>query len=210
MKEYLIPPTFCKALIFDLDGTLADTMPLHLESWQMIGSKYGVPITDQMINDRAGTPTKQVAEQLNADYGWALDPIIVYRDKNHFYDVLQSRARPILSISEVFDVAQQYLNKLPMAIGTGSTRADAQLAIDDLNIQDWFPVLVTADEVTHGKPHPETYLKCAAGLGIPPEQCVVYEDGPKGIESALNAGMNAINIVTHQRHILELENHTNE
>jgi len=203
IPEFLIPPNSCKALIFDLDGTLADTMPLHLLSWRMVGEKYGFPITDQMINDRAGTPTLQVAKDLNEDFNWTLDPEAVYIDKNAIYEELLQSNRPIQPIPSVYQLAASLRNKIPMAIGTGSTRTDAILALEDMGVSDWFPIMVTADDVENGKPHPETYLRCAEGLQIDPKLCVVYEDGPKGIEAALNAGMSAVNIITEERNILK-------
>jgi len=201
IPEFLIPTSHCKALIFDLDGTLADTMPMHLESWQMIAKKYGYRIKDQMGNDRAGTPTIQLAVEFNREYGWSLNPEEVYKDKNAFYAELLMRGRPILPIRDVYHLAEFYHEKLKMAIGTGSTREDALMAIGDLKVANWFSVMVTADDVTQGKPHPETYLKCAQRLDIDPSMCVVYEDGPMGIQAALNAGMSAINVITKERHI---------
>lgn len=169
----------------------------------MVGEKYGFPITDQMINDRAGTPTLQVAKDLNEDYNWTLDPDAVYVDKNAIYEDLLKNDRPIRSILSVYNLASSYLNKMPMAIGTGSTRSDAIMALEDMEVTTWFPIVVTADDVENGKPHPETYLRCAEGLGIEPQDCIVYEDGPKGIEAAINAGMSAINIITEDRHLLK-------
>ncbi len=201
MKSFLIPSPKIKALIFDLDGTLADTMPLHLESWQEVGRQFGVPITDHMINELAGTPTIEVMKLLNERYGWSADPIEVYKAKNESYARLKKIAGQTKPISDVLKVAELYKELMPVAIGTGSTRVDAEEAIADLGIENWFEALITADEVTLGKPHPETYLKCAKALNIAPEDCLVYEDGPMGIVSALNAKMTAINIVTGEIHL---------
>ncbi|MFT4536776.1 MAG: HAD superfamily hydrolase (TIGR01509 family) [Saprospiraceae bacterium] len=200
LKSYLLPSPKIKALIFDLDGTLADTMPLHLESWQEVGRQFGVPIKDHMINDLAGTPTIEVMKLLNERYGWSADPIKVYKAKNESYVQLKKIAGKTKPIPEVLAVAEHYKGLMPIAIGTGSSRIDAEEAIKDLGILSWFEVLITADEVIQGKPHPETYLKCARALNMPPEDCLVYEDGPMGIVSALNAKMTAVNIVTGETH----------
>jgi len=200
LKSFLIPSPKIKALIFDLDGTLADTMPLHLESWQEVGRYFGVPIQDHMINELAGTPTIEVMEILNERYGWSANSLDVYKVKNESYASLKEKAGKTQPITDVLRVAEHYKELMPIAIGTGSTREDAEDAIKDLGIENWFEALVTADEVTNGKPHPETYLKCAEALNIDPRVCLVYEDGPMGIVSALNAKMTAINIVTEEIH----------
>ena len=201
MNSYLIPSPNIKALIFDLDGTLADTMPLHLESWQEVGQHFNIPITNQMINELAGTPTMEVMKILNERYKWTADPQAVFELKNESYDKLCKKAGKTKAISEVLEVARHYKGLLPIAIGTGSTRIDAESAIQDLGIRGWFNVLITADDVVNGKPDPETYLMCAKAINISPESCLVYEDGPMGIMSALNAKMTVINIVSGQIHL---------
>jgi len=201
IAQYLIPSENIRALIFDLDGTIADTMPTHLTSWRMLGEHFGVPITDKMINDLAGTPTPEVAIALNEQFGWTLDPDKVQHMKNVTYAQVKKQSGPVQPIQKVYDFAAAYRGKLPMSIGTGSNRANADAALDDMGITAWFKTVVTAEDVTNGKPHPETFLACAEAMNVPPQYCQVYEDGPSGIDAALAAGMRVVNIETQELHL---------
>lgn len=198
IPSFLLPDDDIEALIFDLDGTLADTMPNHLTSWRMLGEYFGVPITDKMINDLAGTPTPEVALALNAQFGWSLDPVEVQKMKNSIYEKVKNAAGAIQPIKDVYELAKHYRGRLPLAIGTGSTRANAEAALHDMGVAAWFEVMVTAEDVSIGKPHPETFLRCAEAINIAPSKCLLYEDGPSGIDAGLRAGMKVINIETQE------------
>ncbi len=196
--ESLIPRSDIKGLIFDLDGTLADTMPLHIDAWYETGVTFGVNITAQMVEERAGTPTIQVIQQLNELYNWNVDPTAFREKKNQVYLGLKKKNGKIQPVQRVVDVAQSYHGKLPMAIGTGSIRYNATMALMDLEIGDWFEAMYTADDVINPKPHPETFLKCAEHIKVEPKDCLVYEDGPSGITAALAAGMTVVNVDTFE------------
>ena len=196
--ESLIPASDIKGLIFDLDGTLADTMPLHIDAWRATGKLYGVEITAQMVEERAGTPTIQVIQQLNKLYNWDINPSSFREKKNVVYLDLKKKHGKVQPVQRVVDVARSYRGKLPMAIGTGSIRYNASLAVQDLAIGDWFEAMYTADDVDHPKPHPETFIKCAEHIKVEPKDCMVYEDGPPGITAALAAGMTVVNVDTFE------------
>ncbi len=196
--ESLIPSSNIKGLIFDLDGTLADTMPLHIDAWFATGETYGVNITAQMVEERAGTPTIQVIQQLNELYNWDIDPSEFREKKNSVYLDLKKNNGKIQPVQRVVDIAGSFHGKLPMAIGTGSIRYNASMALKDLEIGDWFEAMYTADDVINPKPHPETFLKCAEHIKIDPKDCLVYEDGPSGITAALAAGMTVVNVDTFE------------
>lgn len=187
-----------KGLIFDLDGTLADTMGMHIEAWAEAGRFFEVDITAEMINTYAGVPTFQLVTILNNEYGWTLDPEEFETLKDKHYYRIKDEAGQIQPIQEIITIADRHRGILPMSVGTGSIRIDAEMALIDLNITDWFEGLVTADDVKHPKPHPETFLRCAEIIGVAPEECQVFEDGPKGIEAALAAGMRVTNIITKE------------
>lgn len=189
------PQSHIKGLIFDLDGTLADTMPMHIESWMKAGEQHGVLITEKMIHDYAGVPTVQVIEIFNKEFEWNLDPYDFREAKNTIYLDLKA-ARGIEAITEVVQIADRYRSVYPLSVGTGSTRENAESALKALNISQWFMGLVSADDVTMHKPHPQTYLRCAEIMEVPPHTCHVFEDSPVGIQAALDAGMTATNIQT--------------
>lgn len=189
----LLIPEDIQALIFDLDGTLADTMPIHIEAWKVAGRKYGVAITDDMINRTAGRPTIAVVDILNEENGWQLIPAEVKAAKDVAYEALKVTlgVRPI---PVVFDLATRYRGILPMAIGTGSTRPRTEDTLGAMGIRDWFEVVITADDVVNFKPSPDTYLQCAEGLGIDPAHCLVFEDADFGLRAGIAAGMRVVDV----------------
>lgn len=186
-------PKHIQALVFDLDGTLADTMPIHIKAWQAAGEKYGVAITEEMINRTAGRPTIAVVDILNEENGWELVPLEIKQAKDVAYEVIKLEFG-VSPIRPVFELAKANLGKLPMAIGTGSTRPRTEDTLSALGIRDWFGAIVTADDVANFKPAPDTYLQCAEGLGIAPENCLVFEDAIFGIQAAQRAGMEWVDV----------------
>lgn len=186
-------PTDIQALIFDLDGTLADTMTIHIAAWKEAGKKYGVTITDEMINRTAGRPTLAVVDILNEENGWNLIPQEIKTAKDVAYEELKV-SMGVHPIPLVFEIASRYRNKLPMAIGTGSTRPRTEDTLGSLGIRDWFEVVITADDVQNFKPSPDTYLQCAAGMGIAPENCLVFEDADFGLQAGIDAGMRVVDV----------------
>lgn len=186
-------PAGVQALIFDLDGTLADTMPVHIAAWKLAAANFGYEVEDQMIYDRSGMPTVKVAELLNRDFGWSLDPGLVKQAKDIAYHELKPQIG-VKPIQPIFEIAQNHRGKMPMAIGTGSTRPNAENTLITLGIMDWFDAVVTANDVENHKPHPETYLRCAELLNIDPKDCVVFEDADFGVEAGKRAGMQIIDV----------------
>lgn len=182
------------ALIFDLDGTLADTMPIHLKAWMSVGKYLGLPITEDDIYRLTGSPTKTVAKILAEENGWQLDPDQVSELKQEFYLKHKAEHGRIKGIPFVHDLATHYYNKIPLSVGTGSRRDNAVNIIEDIGLTGYFDAIVTATEITHPKPNPETFLKCAATMGVPPEKCLVFEDGDMGVMAAKDGGMHVYDI----------------
>ena len=189
-------PEETEGLIFDLDGTLADTMGMHIESWILAGQSFDAEITAKMIDDYAGIPTLQLIELFNEQYGWSLDPVEFRKVKNKLYLDIKQKAGGIKPIQHMVDYAESQKDIRPMAIGTGSMRSNAIYAVDALGIADWFVTLVTADDVIHPKPHPETFIRGAEAMGLSPSVCHVFEDSNIGIKAALDGGMSCSHIVT--------------
>lgn len=187
-------PSHIRGLIFDLDGTLVDTMPLHIEAWCKTGNYFGVEITPYMVNAMAGIPTLHSVVKLNELYGYDLDPLAVKARKDLLLEEIISRNGNYHPITPVYDLASHYREIIPMTIGTSSSRTQAIRVLRDIQMIDWFKGLVSADDVTHFKPDPETFLKCAAIMKIHPEECLVFEDGPLGLLAAKNAGMEYIDV----------------
>jgi beta-phosphoglucomutase family hydrolase len=180
-----------KALIFDLDGTLADTMGTHFTAWSAAAGEFGFPFPYDAFLAHAGMPTRAILADISQEHKLDLDieKIEAWKEK-YFFAVLDT-VRPV---SIVDDVVRKYYGKLPMAIGTGSTRANAKKILNAMNYAFDFPVIVGADDVKQGKPNPETFLECARLLGVAPQDCQVFEDGQTGLDAAKAAGMAATDI----------------
>lgn len=186
-----------KGLLFDLDGTLVDNMHLHIEAWVESGKEYGVHITPEMIQKNAGIPTKQLIAKFNLENDWNVAVEAFTADKQSRYRRIKANAGPIKKIQPIIDIAAHFLGQIPMTIGTGSSRRNALSALEDAGIIQWFDLIVTADDVQNPKPHPEIYLKGADHIKVAPEHCLVFEDGDKGIESAIAAGMHWVDVRKH-------------
>ena len=185
-----------QGLIFDLDGTLADTMPMHLESWEKVGLDLNVPITGQMILDRNGTPTYDVAIDLNRTFGWSLNPDEVQEAKNYHYNIIKKKSGKIRPIEHVCSIVRKYKNKLPMSVATGSIPDNAHHAIKDIGLEGYFITVRTAADVERPKPYPEVFLKCSEALQVLPSRCQVFEDGLMGFQAARSARMILTNVET--------------
>ena len=181
-----------KALIFDLDGTLADTMPAHREAWVKAANFFGAPMTEEMVQAWAGMASYKIVGMLNEKFQLKMDPVQVSQKKAAFFFEIQGTG--IRPIDPIFEIAKKYKDVLPLGIGTGSRRPNAIKILEGLNALTWFQSIVSADDVVHHKPAPDTYLKCANELGVHPTDCVVFEDADFGIQAARDAGMKVIDI----------------
>lgn len=175
-----------KALIFDLDGTLSDSLPMHISTWNKVGEKLGFTFNPKLVYEMTGRPTIEFAHRIVTDFNLKTDAHEIVRLKQEAFHNSMESLNPI---SEVISIVKNYYGQLPMAVGTGASRKSAGLQLHTLGISHFFDVIVTADDVTHHKPDPETFLKCALLLKVNPADCQVFEDGDLGIEAANKAGM---------------------
>lgn len=189
-----------QGLIFDLDGTLADTIPMHKQAWVIAGKKHNVTIDPVWIDELSGIPTFQLVHIFNDRYGWSIDAHAFEVDKDEAYRQILAENGSIRPIDYVVSIVKEHFGKLPMAVGTGSARVDADRAISDLGLGHFFKAVITADDVMEPKPHPETFLRGAEALQIHPSQCQVFEDGPMGIKAALDGGFKVTNVLTGEMH----------
>jgi beta-phosphoglucomutase family hydrolase len=175
-----------KALIFDLDGTLSDSLPVHLANWNLIGDKYGFIFDPNIMHEMTGRPTIEFAERVVDQYGLSEEPAKLVRLKQESFWAMANLLRPV---DEVVSIVKEYYGKIPMAVGTGASRKSAEVQLNELDIAKYFDAVVSADDVTKHKPEPETFLECARIMGIEPQFCQVFEDGDLGIVAAKKAGM---------------------
>lgn len=196
MQTIAIPvPKGVKGLIFDLDGTILDSMPLHHDGYNHALAPYGINYPKEIFESRGGIPTKDTMRMIEKDYGiqnFDLDQAL--ESKRLFVEGNLDR---IQIINPVFEIIKDYNGKLPMAVGTGSNRKVVDELFERFSLGQYIKHVVTATEVTHFKPHPETFLKCAQLIGVDPVNCVVFEDGKPGMQAAETAGMQVIDVTKY-------------
>jgi beta-phosphoglucomutase family hydrolase len=183
-----------KGLIFDLDGTLADTMPIHYIAWKNAAARYGIEFTPELFAELAGIPLYPTVEKLNQIFGTNIDPKEMGDIKETEFE---NNMHLTPEIKVVTDLVRAYHGKIPMAVGTGGARRLAFKTLEIIGLKDYFDVLVSYEDVANYKPHPETFLKCAEQMGVNPVDCEVFEDGRLGIEAAQTAGMMVVDVTEY-------------
>lgn len=197
MKRFdsgIIIPSDIEAIIFDMDGTLVDNMPLHIEAWIEAGKRFGVEVTASMIEEHSGTPTSEIVEYYNKCGLWSVDVEAFTLVKQELYREVKSAAGTGKLIEPMAEVIEYCKGKMPMSVGTGASRPNALSTLEELGVLNLMTIVVSADDVAKGKPHPEVFLKCSEAMQIDPSKCLVFEDAEKGIESAIAAGMPYIDL----------------
>jgi HAD superfamily hydrolase (TIGR01509 family) len=187
----VVPESGFKGVIFDCDGTLVDSMPMHFEAWCEALARFGAAniFKEDVFYAMGGRPTKDIVVELNAEYGLRLDPLAVAMAKR---DAFLRGLKRVEIIEEVVDYARSLRGKMPMAVATGGTRLVIEKTLLHAGISELFDEVITADEVPIGKPSPAVYFEAALRLGIAPELCLAFEDAPAGILSAQAAGMQVV------------------
>jgi HAD superfamily hydrolase (TIGR01509 family) len=180
-----------RALIFDCDGTLADTMPNHTRAWMAAFRNAGRILPVDFIDGVKGMPGERIVEQYNRKFGDNLDPVEIARDKNRRVHDELARSKPI---PQVVAIARQYHGMLPMAVASGGTRKNIDRILRAIQVHDWFDIILTADNGLPSKPAPDIFLKAAKKMKVDPEYCQVFEDGDAGLKAAKAAGMMVVDV----------------
>ena len=178
--------------IFDCDGTLADSMPLHHQGWVYALRKHGATFEFgwDLFMSRAGKTLEVTVRELNEQFGTKLDAVLVAVDQRAHYDALASG---VLALDEVVAFARERAEAgFPVSVASGGDAVTVRQTLRTIGVTNLFPVVVTAEEVEHGKPAPDLFLLAAERMGVAPAQCLVFEDSLLGIRAAERAGMGSV------------------
>jgi HAD superfamily hydrolase (TIGR01509 family) len=172
--------------IFDCDGTLADSMPVHYGAWADTVRKYGGQIPEDLFYSLGGWPSRKMVELLNERFRSSLDPETIANEKEQLYVQRIDTIRPI---PEVADFARQVAAFAKVSVASGGILPVVTRTLEAIGFKDFFSVIVTSEQVKRGKPFPDMFLEAAGRMGVPPSDCLVLEDSPAGFEAAKSAGM---------------------
>jgi len=184
-----------KAFLFDLNGTMVDDMLYHIKSWHAILNELGAQISLEKTKTECYGKNDELLERVFPNRFTIEEKKKLSFAKEQKY---QEEYFPNLQLLPGLDafLKMGQANNIAMAIGSAAIRLNIDFVIDNLKIRDYFGAIVSADDVLISKPHPETFLSCAAKLLIEPADCIVFEDAVKGVEAALNANMRCIVLTT--------------
>ena len=184
-----------RGFIFDLDGTLADTMPAHFVAWTAIAKRYGLSFPEDEFYALGGKPTRWISAMLAERAGVSADPDLIAHDKEKaFADGLANDPGIIQPIVPVIELARAHMAEGPMAIASGGTRVLVARTLEIIGIGDWFRAVLSSEDTTRHKPEPDVFLEAARRIGVPPSDCVVYEDTDIGLEAARRANIRGIDV----------------
>jgi beta-phosphoglucomutase len=182
-----------KAFLFDLNGTMIDDMQFHLKAWyHIMNDELGARLSWEAVKKEMYGKNSEVLERVFGKERFTLEEmneLSIEKEKRYQREYID-HLRLIPGLQPFLEKAHAL--KIPMAIGSAAIMFNIDFVLDNLNIRHFFSAIVSADDVQHSKPHPETYLKAARHLGIAPQNCLVFEDAPKGVEAAQNANMPSV------------------
>ncbi|MGF1695175.1 beta-phosphoglucomutase family hydrolase [Vibrio lamellibrachiae] len=178
-----------QGLIFDMDGTLIDTMPAHLDAWEKTSLHFDFPFTREWLNSLGGMPSYKIVAEINREFDLKLNADEIAAFKMQAFAAITEQGEPI---SCTVEVLEQHYGKKKLAVGTGSQRTSALRLLDKAGLLSKLDTVVSATDVSNHKPEPDTFLLAAEQIGIAPNQCVVFEDTNLGKKAAHAAGMDCI------------------
>lgn len=190
MKLQLPSGTF-RAYLFDCDGTIVDSMPLHYVAWKTTLAEYNCVYEEKLFYAWGGRPIREIIRLLNEMQGLSMPVAEVAERKEKLYHTLLPTLQGIPEVIEHIDAQH---GKIPMAVVSGSRRSSVVGALESVGLLDKFDTLVCAEDYSHGKPAPDCFLLGAERLGVKPEECLVFEDTELGIEAATAAGMVSVKV----------------
>ena len=180
-----------KGLIFDCDGTLANTMPLHWRAWSLITQRHGLHFPEDRFYSLGGVPSRDILKMLAEEQGRSFDHIAVAHEKEELYLPLMAEVEPIHAVVEI---AKANHGKIPMAVASGGTQKIICQVLEHLKIWHLFDAVVTSEMVKNQKPAPDIFIEAARRIGVDPKFCRGYEDTDLGMTAIRAAGMDAVDV----------------
>ena len=195
------------AFLFDLNGTMIDDMQYHIRAWHDILNDLGANISMERMKEECYGKNEELLERMfPGRFSEAEMKTMIFEKETAYQAVFKPELRLIKGLHEFMDKAREH--SIRLAIGSAAIMFNINFVLDGVNIRNYFDAIVSADDVVLSKPDPETYLKCAAKLGLDPAGCIVFEDAPKGVEAAANAGMQCV-VLTTMHTIEEFSQYSN-
>jgi HAD superfamily hydrolase (TIGR01509 family) len=186
-----IPEGAFGAYLFDCDGTVVDSMPLHYLAWRQALAEWNCDFSEELFYAWGGVPVAEVIERLNRERGLAMPVAEVEARKENLYYEHLPELRPVPEVLEHIDAMY---GKIPFAVVSGSTRESVVKSLGATKLMEKFKTMVCAGDYQKGKPDPEPFLLAASRLGVSPETCLVFEDAEIGIRAATAAGMASVKV----------------
>jgi beta-phosphoglucomutase-like phosphatase (HAD superfamily) len=180
-----------KGIVFDCDGTLADTMPLHWKVWKAITERHNLKLTEDRFYALGGVPSRDILKMLSEEQNVKVDHLAVALEKEEEFLTTLPHVAPI---EIIVDVARANHGKIPMAVASGGNRNVIPIILKHLKINHLFDAVVTSEDVVNQKPAPDIFLEAARRIGVPPQFCRAYEDTDIGLQAIRSAGMDAVDV----------------
>jgi len=186
-----IPAGEFRAYLFDCDGTIADSMPLHYVAWTKALAEWNCPFDEDLFYAWGGKPPVEIISELNQMHSLNMPVAAVAEQKENYYFSLLSTLQPVPEVLEHIDAQQ---GKLPFAVVSGSTRESVINTLTAVHLLDRFNTLVGSEDYARSKPAPDAFLVAASRLGVASKDCLVFEDTAMGIQAATAAGMASVRV----------------
>ncbi|HEX3797973.1 MAG TPA: HAD-IA family hydrolase [Verrucomicrobiae bacterium] len=182
-----------RGIVFDCDGTLADTMPLHWKVWKAVTERHRLHFPEDRFYSLGGVPSRDILKMLSQEQGVPVDNLAVAHEKEEEYLTMLAQVEPI---HIVVDVARENFGKIPMAVASGGNQPVIIKVLEHLGIRHLFNAVVTSEDVVNQKPAPDIFLEAARRIGVAPQFCRAYEDTDIGLQAIASAGMDGIDVRT--------------
>jgi HAD superfamily hydrolase (TIGR01509 family) len=199
LMKLKLPEGVFNAYLFDCDGTIVDSMPLHYLAWKQTLAERGCVFEEDLFYAWGGMPVSEIIATLSKQQGIAipLDQVTLRKEQLYYDELTEVKAVP-----EVLEHIEASYGVIPFAVVSGSTRESVTMSLEALHLLDRFETLVCAGDYTRSKPDPEPFLIAAERLGVAPADCLVFEDAEMGIQAATAAGMASVKIAHPRERML--------